>query len=70
VIGVGNHLSPQILIEYPSPTLHSSPCESSSLALQILCQTKETRAPIGTSKKEEFGKYFALRSLAESDSGF
>jgi hypothetical protein len=54
-IGVDNHLSPQILMLCPSPTLHSSPWYKKSLPEKKLHQAKECCIPREESIKEELG---------------
>jgi hypothetical protein len=54
-------LSPQIFIDLPSPTLQVIPEERRSFAAKKLRQMKEGLFPNSEAKKEEFGKYLALR---------
>jgi hypothetical protein len=49
---------------FPSPTLHTNPFWSNSLEEKILLRTKLGLFPSEDSKKEELGKYLALKICA------
>jgi hypothetical protein len=69
-MGVGIHLSPQILTEAPFPILQKRPCFKRFQATKILLQAYEGRFPREASKKDELGKYLAFNMLPKREEGF
>jgi hypothetical protein len=69
-MGVGIHLSPQILMLAPFPTLQTRPCYKRFRAKNMLLQAYEGRFPRDASKKEELRKYVAFRMLPKREEGF
>lgn len=69
VVGLGIHLSPQMLMLHPSPTRHIRPCCSRSRAEKMLLHAKEGLFPREAPKKDEWGKYLALKICPTKESG-
>jgi hypothetical protein len=68
-VGVGSHLSSQIRIFAPFPTLHTRPFRISPLKLCMLLHAKDGFFPIVASRTEQLGKYFPFMILAVRLSG-
>ena len=70
VDGVGNHLSSQIWIRRPLPTLHLVPLLITSRLLWMLRQAYEGLHPFLELRTSSKGKYFALKTRATRELGF
>ena len=69
VDGVGNHLSSQIWIRRPLPTLHLVPLLITSRLLWMLRQAYEGLHPFLELRISSKGKYFALKTRATRELG-
>lgn len=67
--GLSIYGSCQILIVWPSPTLHFKPCLINCVAWKILLHAWQGLWPKVASSKDAFGKYFALNTCARREFG-
>ena len=63
-------MSSQIWMSLPLPTLHRVPFQITSRPLKILLQVYEGLHPNFEFNTSPFGKYLALKTLAQRESGF
>jgi len=69
-LGGGSHLSFQILIFSPFPTLHCNPSNKTPIAYKIFLQAYDGLYPNEASKNSPCGKYLSFITRATRESGF